>query len=215
MIECFRKLAQERIRKYLSAKRQKLAFAELEKQIKDYDNSQIILPVPELFKNVSADKIHVFGYPHFRQMHLLKKTPQPFVVDDPLSPVGKAVTPPPASLPDYEKYAPNSFGVFDYGTRIAMERTCKAIPQDEKYHWFYVGVANVQPSSFFWAFRWYLQCDLLGVWKLSDGIKDGNKWHVYVSSRHTGPVYVKGSTSPNKLFIDYVVLTKDKVKLPK
>ena len=215
MIECFRKLAQERIRKNLSAKRQKLAFAELEKQIKDYDNSQIILPVPELFKNVPADKIHVFGYPHFRQMHLLKKTPQPFVVDDPLSPVGKAVTPPPASLPDYEKYAPNSFGVFDYGTRIAMERTCKAIPQDEKYHWFYVGVANVQPSSFFWAFRWYLQCDLLGVWKLSDGIKDGNKWHVYVSSRHTGPVYVKGSKSPNKLFIDYVVLTKDKVKLPK
>ena len=60
-----------------------------------------------------------------------------------------------------------------------------------------------------------LQSDLPGVWKLSDGIKDGNKWHVYVSSRHTGPVYVKGSKSPNQLFIDYVVLTKDKVKLPK
>ena len=213
MTERFRKLAQERIKKCLSPKRQKLAMAELEKQIKDYDNSQIILPVPEPFKNMPADKIHVFGYPHFRQMHSTKKGPQPFVVDDPLSPLGKAVTPPPASQPDYEKYAPLSFGVYDYGTKTSIAKTWKSIPQDEKYHWFYVGRANVQPSSFFWAFRWYLQADLLGVWTLSDGIKDGNKWHVYVSCRHTGPVYVKGSKSPNRLYMDYVVLTRDKISL--
>lgn len=215
MTDLFRKLAQKRIRFFLAPKQQKITLQALEKKIKAFDNAQIVLPVPALFKNVPAGKIRVFGYPHFRQMIYSPKKPQPYIVDDPSSPIGKAVTPPPGSTPSYEKYVPHSFGVYDYGTKTSMERAFKKLPRDEKYHWFYVGRADVKPASFFWAFRWVLQADFTGVWQLSDGVKDGNKWHVYVSAKHTGPVYVKGSKSPNKLFIDYVVITRDKMKLPK
>ena len=216
MVERFRSLARDRINCYLSPARRKTALKNLEKEIAGYENAQIVIPVPEAFKKVPADKIHVFAYPHFRHMVPPSKGGnQIHVVDDPASPVGKVVTPPEAAWGSYEKFAPRSFGVYDYGTKKAMAKNLDAIPRDEKYHWFYIGRADVQPASFFWAFRWILQVDLEGVWQLSDGVQDGNKWNVYVSAKHTGPVYVKGSGSPNKLFIDYVVLTREKIALDK
>ena len=212
MVERFRTLARERIQYYLSPAGRENALKNLEKEIRGYENAQIVIPVPEAFKKVPSDRIHVFGYPHFRHMVPRSKGGnQVHVVEDLSSPIRKVVTPPEGAWSFYEKFAPHSFGVYDYGTKKAMERKWEALPQDEKYHWFYVGRADVQPASFFWAFRWYLQADLTGVWQLSDGIEDGNKWHVYVSAKHTGPVYVKGSSSPNRLYIDYVVLTRDKV----
>ena len=212
LIAAYRKITADRIREFVGARQVKEAFNRVEEMIRDFELSQIGIKTPAEFKHIPEDRIHVYGWPHFRD-HSHHRNKQPIHVDDPASSAKRAATPAARIHDQYEKYKPRSFGVYDYGTRKSMEKSIKQLPQDEKYHWHYIGRADIQPGSFFWAFRWFLQIPFVGVWQLSDGIKEGNKWHVYVSARFTGPAYVKGSTSPNKLYIDYVVLTRDKVKL--
>ena len=214
LIASFRKFTGNRIREFVSSRQDKAAFKRVEEMLRDFELSQIDVKTPPEFQNIPKEKIHVYGWPHFRD-HSHHRDKQKIFVDDMTSFAKRAATPAARTVPQYEKYKPNDFGVYDYGTKKSMAKTFKKLPQDEKYHWLYVGRADIQPGSFFWAFRWMLQVPFTGVWQLSDGIKDGNKWHVYISAKHTGPAYVKGSKSPNKLFIDYVILTRDKVKLKK
>ena len=214
LLSIYKKIAEKRIHANVSEKYQKGVFKNLEYMIRSFELSQIILETPEQFKDIPTDRIHVYGWPHFqnpfiRHVELVRV----IFEDDPTSPAKRAAIPSQALSEQYERYRPSAFGVFDYATKSSIINSNPNVFQDEKYHWIYVGKADVQPGSFFWAFRWLMQIPLVGVWQLSDGIKEGNNWHVYVSARFTGPVYVKGSISPNRLYIDYVVLTRDKIAL--
>ena len=213
MMALYKEIAGKRIRTLVSARQQKKTFKKLEEMIREFELSQITIKTPAEFRHIPKDKIHVYGWPHFREYS--HKPNQVIFKDDPTSPVKRAAVPPPALSEQHEKYKPTSFGVYDFASKKSLRNGNKKVFQDEKYHWIYVGRADVEPGSFFWAYRWVIQVPFVGVWQLSDGIKDGNKWHVYVSARFTGPAYVKGSKSPNQLYIDYVVLTRDKVALKK
>ena len=211
LLTLYKKIAEKRIKTLVSEKHRKKVFKRLEEMIREFELSQIIVETPAEFRHIPKDRIFVYGWPHFREYS--HKPDQVIYEDDPSSPAKRAAIPPPALAAQYEQYKPSSFGVYDFASKQSLVNKNKKVYQDEKYHWIYAGRADIQPGSFFWAFRWVLQIPFAGVWQLSDGIKEGNKWHVYVSARFTGPAYVKGSKSPNKLYIDYVVLTRDKVKL--
>ena len=214
LLAMYKKIAEKRIHANVSEKYQKEVFQNLEGMIQDFEQSQFILETPEKFKHISKDRIHVYGWPHFQNpFRRQSRQSRVIFVDDPASPAKRAAIPAPPLSAQYEQYKPSSFGVYDFATKSSIENLNHKVFQDEKYHWIYVGKADVQPGSFFWAFRWLMQVPFVGVWQLSDGIKEGNNWHVYVSARFTGPAYVKGSKSPNRLYIDYVVLTRDKISL--
>ncbi|OQA87664.1 MAG: hypothetical protein BWY31_00606 [Lentisphaerae bacterium ADurb.Bin242] len=210
----FRNDAIKRIDSLAAPEERDKMFARLEEQIREYEILQIKVETPKIFKSIPSEQIRVYGWPNFKQ-HSIRPN-ENIVVEDSDSPVGKAVVPPAEAETEsaYAQYKPQGFGVYDYGTKKGMSGMKITIPQDEKYHWYLVGQADIYPTSFFHAFRWVLQVQLSGVWTPSDGIIDGNKWYVYVSAKFTGPVYVKGSKQKNRLFIDYVVLSKEKIRLP-
>ncbi len=82
--------------------------------------------------------------------------------------------------------------------------------KDEKYHWYKLGPGCVGSGSLFampgdWhmTFRfadWYIQKDGLPV--------DPNWYDVYLSAKFTGPAYVPGSTKPNGIWFDRLLLRR-------
>jgi len=115
---------------------------------------------------------------------------------------------------DHSKWKSQVGGVYDkalktntsfkweYGKDIAFT--------DEKYHWVKLGVARIGSNAFFWApfdwnQNWYLQdyyinCDGLPV--------DPNWYEFWVSIKYCGPAYVPGSTKPNAMWIDRLLLRR-------
>ena len=210
--ELLKKWAVRRMETYLSPQEKSSCLKRLNEKIRQFDLAQIRIPVPAVFRKVSPDQLRVYAWPHFRQYS--ERPSEEIVTEDSASPLGKAVIPPKVRDGNYKKYRPCDFGVYDYGTKKALSRNV-AVAQDEQYHWYYIGSTEVQPGSFFHAFRWILQVPLSGVWQQADGIRNANQWHFYVSARFTGPVYVKGSSAPDRMYVDYVVLSRQKIQLPK
>ncbi len=87
--------------------------------------------------------------------------------------------------------------------RFALE--AKDIPQDEKYHLYHLGRANITPRTLVWIhWTWLLQCNISSAY-----VPDGdNEWDVYVSIKLTGEPYVKGSKTETGLYCDRVIMAK-------
>jgi len=103
---------------------------------------------------------------------------------------------------------PNSFGIYSQGDKSSSETIRTDIPQDEKYHWYKIPAWDFQPGSFLWGFYWYSRVDLSSAWTNADGLPGYNVWETWFSVKYTGPAYVKGSTRPNGVWIDKVILVK-------
>ena len=79
---------------------------------------------------------------------------------------------------------------------------------DEKYHWVKLGVARVGSNAFFWAmFDWNQNWHLQDYYINCDGLPvDPNWYEFWVSIKYCGSAYVFGSTKPNAVWIDRVLL---------
>lgn len=83
------------------------------------------------------------------------------------------------------------------------------IPQDGEYHLFRIGRMHVKPGSAVWAGtgrRLGVTVDRLFVPDAKDA--QVNDWDAFVSLKVRGPAYVPGSTDPNGIWMDRVLLVK-------
>ena len=79
------------------------------------------------------------------------------------------------------------------------------LPQDEKYHFYNIGIVDLHVASLFWMHRtWYIQQDFSNFFRRGED----NKYNIYVSVKFTGPAYVKGSTKENAISIDRFLLVR-------
>ena len=174
------------------------------------------LPVPKGFEN---KQVIMRGWPKFAWA---RKNTSKSIVDDPDSITGKAlITPPgrngvsrhsPVRGAYVKRFTSLDFGVYDYSTRRSIGRSfSKNYHKDEKYHWYKIGKAKLEPGTFLWGHYWATQCDLSDLYRRDDGLpEDTNVWEIWVSIKITGPAYVENSTKKNEVYMDQVMLVKDK-----
>ena len=78
-------------------------------------------------------------------------------------------------------------------------------PQDEKYHLYHVGRAPLVAGSLLWVhWTWYMQFLPRDAYSHTPDY-DSDLW---VSIKVTGPTYVKGSTKPDGVFVDRVIVAR-------
>ena len=103
---------------------------------------------------------------------------------------------------------PFEFGLYNWQDRKvksapALKR--KAIPQDEKYHWYKVGREIITPALYAWFhWSWQVQVHMRGIGIVPE------EMDVWASIKFTGPSYVKGSKKKDDVFVDRVILVRDR-----
>lgn len=111
--------------------------------------------------------------------------------------------------PGYHSKAP-TFGIIDFKTKNRpLDKSFKDYQQDEKYHLYLLGTAELPPDSFLWG-HWTWDMSL----SLGKKIKQPGKYEIYISMKVQGPAYVPGSTKANGMFVDnvFVVSTDASVR---
>jgi hypothetical protein len=182
------------------------------------------LPAPEPFKDIPRERMRNVIYPHFGQWRVK-------LVEDEESPAKKATVyfvedPAVCTLPlttglydDFMGLRKLPDGQPDFGPILRIETA----PADEKYHWYRIGrysigkSTGVYGSSMFVHHPWSLCVNLHTFHAMADGIERGSKddpnlYDVYLSVKITGPAYVPGSTKPNAIWADWVVLVRPKIE---
>ena len=81
------------------------------------------------------------------------------------------------------------------------------IPQDEKYHWYSMSNILLAPKCRFWA-HWSWGMTPIDLSECYDGTLPGRRVDIYFSMKFVGPVYVKGSTKPNSISVDRVIVVE-------
>ena len=172
------------------------------------------LPVPKGFE---GREIRLLGWPN---LCWFKHTTEESYAADPDSIAGKALlsrkprhyekpTIHSTTTPGAGEMYSTAIGVYDYGTKKSISIDLrKDLPQDEKYHWYKIGVYELTPGTFVWGFYWQTQCSLAHLCLPPGGKADANNWEVWVSLKFTGPGYVNGSTRTNEIYWDQVMLVK-------
>ena len=80
------------------------------------------------------------------------------------------------------------------------------LAKDEKYHLIKIGSGTLEKNCYFWGHNsWVMQQTLN---PLIDSNAEQNSGEFYVSVKFTGPSYVPGSTSPDGIFIDRILLAR-------
>lgn len=98
-----------------------------------------------------------------------------------------------------------------FGVRGGPSVTLKPedIPQDGKFHLFRIGKVNVRKNTQVWALEGKLLGVNVGRLVVPRGSDPGvNEWEAYISLKFEGPAYVKGSTKPNRVLMDRVLMVK-------
>ena len=177
----------------------------------EMDNFVVLdLAVPKQFKG--KDIVHL-GWPKIAWPTHKENS----YVNDPDAAGGKTVcapqnekTPHNMNQKIHKFFTPLDFGLYDRESKRQLHKPFdpKAIPQDEKYHWYEVGDFELGPRTLLWGFYWYMQCDLSEFYRSADGMKDANLVTAWVRIKITGPAYVRGSKKPNGLFWDQVILVR-------
>ena len=109
---------------------------------------------------------------------------------------------------------PLEYGLWDSTAPAAKRRVmdarfeAKDIPQDEKYHWYYLG-KYVMTKDLRLHIHWSWS---ICAWfrKAITGILQDNPREVWMSLKITGPTYVKGSTKPDGVWLERVIVVNDK-----
>ena len=109
---------------------------------------------------------------------------------------------------------PLTYGMYDSTAPLAKRRLmdsqfeAKDIPQDEKYHWYCLGKYVLTPNLRFHIHWSWTIC----AWfrKAITGILQDNPREVWVSLKITGPAYVKGSTKPDGVWLERIIVVNDK-----
>ena len=99
-----------------------------------------------------------------------------------------------------------SFGVTG-GPGVTLK--ADEIPQDAKYHLYKIGRVDVRKHMVAWGHGTRslgVRLDWPGIGEGQE--KDSNLWDAYISLKVDGPAYVKDSKSPNKVWMDRVILVR-------
>ena len=125
------------------------------------------------------------------------------------SPFGSALTIDKKSTHKGRKFA---IGMYDELNRKMVKRIMPAVPQDEKYHYYSLGVCKVPKKGYIFA---HSSCLLrVETKRCADLLEPDKKYEVVISVKAQGPAYVKGSKKEDAVFIDRVlILEPEKGKL--
>lgn len=179
----------------------------LKKRLKDAENfivgASIDAPVPPEVKG------EVFFDYKFNSFHLTNTLR---LVDDSDALGGKAVEivkPPTSSLKGSFHAESLSAGVYNglmpVEKRVGAQFKLTDVPQDEKYHLYHIGRCPLVSGSRIWVhWSWYFQFAPRTAYTMTPDY-DSDVW---ISVKLTGPAYVKGSTKPNGIFIDRVIIAR-------
>jgi len=110
----------------------------------------------------------------------------------------------PAAETHYQK--PLAFGVTG-GPTITLKP--EDVPQDVRYHLHKIGRIRVKPGTMVWALEGQrLGVNVDRVYRSGAEDPSANDWNAYISLKAQGPAYVTGSTQPNGVWMDRVLLVK-------
>ena len=80
---------------------------------------------------------------------------------------------------------------------------------DERYHYVRLGEATIGSNTIYWCMNWYLTFHIKDFFVFCDGAPvDLNHYEFWISVKFQGPGYVKGSTKPNGIFFDRLVMKR-------
>lgn len=108
--------------------------------------------------------------------------------------------------PDFHRKNP-VFSLYDnLSKKTLLRKTLKPdqYPQDEKYHWYYLGKTRLSAKNlliFHWS--WWLSQDVGS--SVFDPLEPNAEYDVHVSVKLTGPAYVKKSKSADSIRLDRIV----------
>lgn len=172
------------------------------------------LPCPEKFSRLPREQVKLLAYPDFRTVRKLNSA----IVDDPDSFYGKAIrsaNPDPLYhgvdrlLPGPHKFKTTTFVLGNHRLPGRISLDIKEVPRDEKYHWYKIpGTLELREKSYFWGHGWAISAETSPFYRLTDGTPEDNMYECYFSAKFTGPAYVEGSTQPNAICLDAVVLLR-------
>ncbi len=110
-------------------------------------------------------------------------------------------------IPKTKAALPFSFGFYHAESKSRGEVWFKAkadVPQDEKFHLYHVGRSALLKGFYVWFdSTWRYRC-----WEKTIGIVP-EEWDVWVSAKFTGPAFVEGSKSENRVLFDRVLFVKE------
>ena len=161
------------------------------------------LPAPE-FENCKTAK--EFNFINFKP--LLLKPLGSAVIDDPDAAGGKAL-----AVTDNEDNITTklAMGFYDRVATVNKQYISIQIPaenvvQDEKFHFYKIGKITATHDCLTFAHTsWLIQHKLECV--LAPG--DENDYILYLSIKAQGPGFVKGSTKPNRVLLDRIILIRE------
>ena len=83
----------------------------------------------------------------------------------------------------------------------------KQYPQDEKFHWYYVGRSRVSPKTTLALHHSWRLSSTLGS-SVYDPTSPDDQYDIWVSVRLTGPAYVQGSKKTDSVSVDRILFMK-------
>lgn len=186
--------------------------SQIDKQLRELENEiklfkALPAPLPEQFKGKDIVDLHWKDFNPYTD-HIER-----CLVEEPDAVCGVAFRVPNQTI-DKKKYgrpalhfAPLEYGVWESHKRssFTLKLPQNKMPQDEKYHWYRVGVVEIHPRTIvFVHWSWMLQIYLRKA--AVDIIPP--KMEVWISMKLAGPAYVANSTSENNVFVDRVILVR-------
>ena len=168
----------------------------LERRLKAADDEAMIyanypVAIPERFAGKTVvDRLSIDQAPSAAKL-----------VNDPDAAAGYAFY-----IPKTKAALPFSFGFYHAESKSRGEVWFKAkadVPQDEKFHLYRVGRSALLKGFYVWFdSTWRYRC-----WEKTIGIVP-EEWDVWVSAKFTGPAFVEGSKSENRVLFDRVLFVK-------
>ena len=101
------------------------------------------------------------------------------------------------------------YGVYHNSSKKLLRKYLERsdIPQDEKYHWYNMQNILLAPKCRFWV-HWSWGMTPMDLSECYDSTEPGRRVDIYFSMKLTGNAYVKGSTKPNSISIDRVIVVE-------
>ena len=171
----------------------------LAKQVTDmislFDNAQHKLPPPVEFKDRNFYDFYPNGFVNYRDAGKL--------IDDPASPVGKALRIN-ADASDYYKL-PFALGYYDQGNKKTLTNVTYQRPHKKGYAWYSGGKVRIpEDGSIFVTRSWYVSQK---TGSISSSLI-GKEYEIFVSAKFTGPLYWADEQGESHIYIDRMLLVE-------
>ena len=132
---------------------------------------------------------------------------------DPKSSTGNAMTRTKSGA-DLKGGYPISCGLYDFHEKKPIlpcfSLTPELLPPDGEYHWVKIGRMRLgRVTSFWFPWSWIALATMSDYYIVSDGAADDpNRYDMWVSMRVGGPLFVKGSTEEDAIYLDRILLRR-------